>query len=248
MSRFNPLCTASSVAALLLLASAPLAMAGAKDDVLAGAAKLSDAPNYSWTSTATGGRGGGTTSGKTQKDGATTVTIPVRGGGTREIVMQGGQVAVQTEDGWQNISELANAEGPMRFMATMVKNFKTPDAQAKMFLDSVPDLTKADDGSYSADLPEDAAKKMLSFGGRPGGDIQVSDAKGSGKFWLGDGGMLSRMQVHMTGTISFNGNDRPVDRTTTTEIKDVGTTTVDVPAEAKAKLTAPPTTAPATQP
>ena len=36
--------------------------------------------------------------------------------------------------------------------------------------------------------------------------------------------------------MSFNGNDREIDRTTTTEIKDIGTTTVTVPEEASKKL------------
>ena len=36
--------------------------------------------------------------------------------------------------------------------------------------------------------------------------------------------------------MSFNGNDREIDRTTTVEIKDVGTTKLTVPDEAKKKL------------
>jgi hypothetical protein len=36
--------------------------------------------------------------------------------------------------------------------------------------------------------------------------------------------------------MTFNGEDRDVNRTTTTEIKDVGTTKVEVPADAKPKL------------
>ena len=40
----------------------------------------------------------------------------------------------------------------------------------------------------------------------------------------------------MQGKVSFNGNDRDVDRTTTVEIKDVGTTKVEVPEGAKKKL------------
>ena len=38
------------------------------------------------------------------------------------------------------------------------------------------------------------------------------------------------------GKVSFNGNDRDVDRTTTVEIKDVGTTKVELPEGAKNKL------------
>jgi hypothetical protein len=36
--------------------------------------------------------------------------------------------------------------------------------------------------------------------------------------------------------MTVNGEDRDVDRTTTIEIKDIGTTKVEVPAEAKSKL------------
>ena len=40
----------------------------------------------------------------------------------------------------------------------------------------------------------------------------------------------------MQGKVSFNGNDRDVDRTTTVEIKDIGSTKVQVPDDAKKKL------------
>ena len=36
--------------------------------------------------------------------------------------------------------------------------------------------------------------------------------------------------------MNFNGNDVDIDRTTTVEIKEVGSTKVDVPEEAKKKL------------
>jgi hypothetical protein len=55
------------------------------------------------------------------------------------------------------------------------------------------------------------------------------------KFWLKDGA-LSKYQFNVKGTMSFNGNDREIDRTTTVEIKDVGTTKLTVPEEAKKKL------------
>jgi hypothetical protein len=63
----------------------------------------------------------------------------------------------------------------------------------------------------------------------------VSNAKGTVTFWLTDG-KLVKFQTHVTGTVSFNGNDRDMDRTTTTEIKDVGTTKVEVADDAKKKL------------
>jgi hypothetical protein len=42
--------------------------------------------------------------------------------------------------------------------------------------------------------------------------------------------------MKVQGKVSFGGNDRKVDRTTTIEIKDIGSTKVQVPEEAKGKL------------
>ncbi len=48
---------------------------------------------------------------------------------------------------------------------------------------------------------------------------------------------LLNMSTRCKGTVSFNGNEMESDRTTTTEINEVGTTKVAVPEEAKKKLT-----------
>jgi hypothetical protein len=40
----------------------------------------------------------------------------------------------------------------------------------------------------------------------------------------------------VTGKVDFNGNEFEVDRTWTIEVKDVGTTKVNVPEEAKKKV------------
>jgi hypothetical protein len=63
----------------------------------------------------------------------------------------------------------------------------------------------------------------------------ISNAKGSVTFWVTDG-KLVKYQFHVSGTVSFNGNDRDVDRTTTIAITDVGTTKIDVPDDAKKKM------------
>jgi hypothetical protein len=55
------------------------------------------------------------------------------------------------------------------------------------------------------------------------------------KLWVKDG-LLSKYEVKVQGKVSFNGNDRDVDRTTTIEIKDIGSTKVQVPDDAKKKL------------
>src|SRR5439155_13884138 len=96
---------------------------------------------------------------------------------------------------------------------------------------------KKDGDAYSGDLTEDGAKSLLTFGGRGGGGNapEISGAKGAVKFWVKDG-VLSKYEFKVQGKVSFNGNDRDIDRTTTVEIKDVGTTKVNVPEEAKKKL------------
>jgi hypothetical protein len=74
------------------------------------------------------------------------------------------------------------------------------------------------------------------FGGRGGGNgPEISGASGSLKVWVKDG-LVSKYELKIKGTVSFNGNDRDVDRTTAVEIKDIGSTKVEVPEEARKKL------------
>lgn len=233
-----------------LLATSALAAEAGQDDVKAAAKKLADADSYSWkqnSENAGGGRGpgAGPTEGKTEKDGYTYLKM-TRGDNTVEVVMKGEKAAIKTEDGWKTTEEAAQDNGggqpnPARFLSRMLRNFKGPAAQAQDLADKVKELAKSDD-AYSGDLSEEGAKQLLMFGGgrRGGGNAngnapEISNAKGSVKFWTKDG-TLTKYQYHVQGTISFNGNDRDVDRTTTVEISDVGSTKVDVPDEAKKKL------------
>ena len=156
------------------------------------------------------------------------------GDNTTQAVIKGDKSAVTNPDGgWQSLAELENEEGPGRFRALMLRNLKTPAVQAAELASFAKDLKK-DGDTYSSELTEDGAKVFLRF--RRGGDgPTVSNAKGSVKFWLKDGA-LSKYEYKVKGTISVNGTDRDIDRTTTVEIKDVGTTKVEVPEEAKKKL------------
>jgi hypothetical protein len=81
----------------------------------------------------------------------------------------------------------------------------------------------------------DGAKKMQSFRGPDGQGPDVKEAKGSVKFWVKDGA-LNKYEFKLKGKMDFGGNEFPNDRTTTVEIKDVNSTKVEVPEEAKKKL------------
>jgi hypothetical protein len=218
-----------------------------KDEVKSAAGKLAAKSNYSWRTTvqAAGGGGGGggrfrpgPTEGKTEKDGFTFLSM-TRGDNTTEAVLKGGKGALKTADGWKSLTEAAEGgdgqPNPGRFLARMLQNYKVPAAQADDLATKTKELKKSDD-AYSGDLTEEGAKELLSFGPRPGGanGPTVANAKGSVKFWIKDG-VLSKYEFKLQGSISFNGNDVDIDRTTAVEIKDVGSTKLDVPEEAKKK-------------
>jgi hypothetical protein len=228
--------------------------AGPKEDATAAAKALSE-KSYSWKTTTEnagggggggggggrGGFGGGPQEGKIGEDGFATVTI-TGAQNTTEAVAKGGKVAVKREEGWQTLDEIAaNAQGGGggggrgRGGTFALRNFKAPAGRALDLLGMTKELTAAD-GVISGDLTEEGAKSLLAFGGRGGGGgAEISGAKGSIKLWVKDG-VLSKLETKVKGTVSFNGNDRDIDRTTTTEIKDVGTTKVTVPEEAKKKI------------
>ena len=55
------------------------------------------------------------------------------------------------------------------------------------------------------------------------------------KYWLKEG-QISKVQVKISSTVNIQGEDRDMTRTTTYELKAVGTTKVEVPEEAKKKI------------
>jgi hypothetical protein len=224
------------------------------DDIKSAVKALADSPNYSWSTTVQGGFGRGPQEGKTEKDGYTSVSIQIQDN-PYDIIIKGDKAAIKTDSGWKTPAELMADAGdaadgpppPEQFAAIFARNFKTPTEQAQDTLDNLQNIQKTDTG-YTADLTEDAAKKMLNRNrprrnaattnpdnGNGPPPFEVSNPKGSVKLTIKDG-TLTQVQFHLTATISFNGNDRDVDRTTTMDIKNVGSTTVDVPDEAKAKL------------
>ncbi|MDE3068414.1 MAG: hypothetical protein KGJ60_12820 [Verrucomicrobiota bacterium] len=227
------------ISAMALLAGSVIAAdASPKEAVSAAAKQLAQAANYSWKTTVVVPEGSrfrpGPTDGKTEKDGFTVVTMSF-GDNTTEMVLKGDKGTVKPADeDWQSLSDLEDAGGRDRFLAMMARNFKTPAAQAQELVSGAKDLKEAD-GVCSGDLTEAGAKSMLRFGPRRGNGPEISNAKGSVKFWVKDG-TLSKYEFRVRGTVNFNDNERDIDRTTTVEIKDVGQTKVNVPDAAKQKL------------
>ena len=201
-----------------------------KDEVIAAAKKLAEKASYSWKATVVVPESSqwkpGPTEGKTEKDGFTYVTTSM-GDNVIEAVMKGDKAVITDQDGWKTAAELEGGEGRGRFMGRLVRNFKAPAAQVTELVAGIKELKK-DGDAYSGDLTEEGAKAQFRMG-------NTTNPKGSVKFWLKDGA-LSKYELKLTGKVEFNGNERDVDRATTTEIKEVGTTKVNVPEAAKKKL------------
>jgi hypothetical protein len=223
-----------------LLAAAATAMADSpgQDDVKSAAQKLAGAGSYSWTTTMESPQfTPGPSHGRTEKGGYTYVDFSMQDN-TIESIVKDGKGAIKTEDGWQTLDEAAKDDegggfNPRVFLARRMQNYKTPAVEAQDIVGKVKSLAKTDDG-YSGDLTEDGAKSLMRFG-RGNGGPTFSNTKGTVKFWVKDG-VLTKYQYHLEGTMTFNGDDNDVDRTVTVEIKDIGSTKVTIPDEAKAKL------------
>ena len=223
----NVLFSATSLLAVTLIA----ADSGPKADIIVATKKLGDQANYSWKTTVVVPENAqfkpGPIEGQTEKDGFTQLTLSF-GDNTTKAVIKGDKAAVTNpEGGWQSLTDVDNAEGPGRFLGRIIRNFKTPAAQAAELATATKELKK-DGDVYSGDLTEEGAKAQFRFG-------TVSNPKGSVKFWVKDGA-LTKFEFKVTGKVDFNGNEFDVDRTSTIEIKEVGTTKVNVPEEAKKKL------------
>lgn len=224
----------------LALAGVPLLAADSspKDEVNGAAKKLAEQPNYSWRTTveAGGGFAPGPTEGKTEKDGVSLLSMTLRDEPV-EAVLKGGKGAVKMAEGWQSLAEASEGEGRGRFIGRMFQTFKTPAAQAEELSSWAKELKKSGE-AFVSQLTEEGVKQLLTFGRRRlDGEAPPppKNAKGSVKFWVKDG-VLSKYEFRVQGTVRFNENEFDVDRTTTVEIKHVGSTKIEVPEAAKKKL------------
>lgn len=229
--------TTLSVVAITIAACIRLSAADgeAKSEVLAAAKKLK--ANYSWTSTpkwegAPGNFRPGPTEG--QADAGMVYLKMSFGDRNPEAVIKGEKVAVKGEDAWENGDEL---EGNRAFMARRLKTMKAPAEEAQDLAENAKSLKK-DGDTVSGDLTEAKVAELITFR-RPGGDNNrpaPKDAKGTVKFWIKDGA-LAKYEYHVEGKITGRDDQEfNVNRTTTVDIKSVGSTKLAVPEEAKKKL------------
>jgi len=214
--------------------------AGAKDKLDAAIERLQSETNYSWTTTtreADGSSGRlGDIEGKTQKKGLTYFAFTPSGVPV-EVYLKGTNGIARALEGWQTLDEIAQTSGSAAAIVRMLRAYKLPAAQSDELAKSAEAL-KENDGVLSGDLKEGAVNEMLLLGvrRREGQDPpKTSDTKGAVKFWLKDGA-LSKYQVHIEGKVTNGDRVNEINRTLITEIKDPGTTKIELPADATQKM------------
>jgi hypothetical protein len=243
------------------LASA-VAQATPADDAVAAAQKLAAASNYSWTRTTEIPNSqfpAMPVEGQTEKGGYTVTTVKFNDN-TFQTVAKGEQSVSQGQDGnWLNAEERraqfaargggapgaggaarGGGRGGFGFFGGGTRTSPAEDAAA--LAAKIKDA-KLVDGAIVGTLGAEDVAPLLTFGGRGGrgGDggqtpPAPKNASGSVKFWI-QNGALAKYVVTVKGTITIPGGDeREVERITTTEFKNVGSTKVTVPEEAKKKL------------
>jgi hypothetical protein len=218
-----------------LLCIAQIVIADEKKDVIAAAKKLGDKANYSWRAT-TKVEGGasnwtpGPTEGQSEKGGYTFLSASL-GDNHYEVAIKGDKQAIKRESEWESAEDL---QGDNEWIARRLKSFKAPAAEAEDLANKSKGL-KNEGGVHLGDLTEAGVKEIIARGRRTASDAK--NAKGWVKFWIKDG-VVTKYEYNLQGTITVGQDQREIDlnRTTTVEIKEVGTTKVSVPEGAKKKL------------
>jgi len=219
----------------LLVVSLPVAHADPKTEVVASIKKLGEQSGYSWSYTpktegSESARRQGPMEGKTEKGGATCLKGSL-GEISYETASKGDKLVVNYNGSWLSTAEIGEDNRAIQ----RLKALKKPVEEAQSLLAKAVEIMKESDGAYSGDLAADAAKELFSLLGRRAAEAPV--AKGSAKFWVKDG-LLTKYEFKVRGKITVGEDKREVDisRTTTVEIKDIGSTKITLPEGAKKKL------------
>jgi hypothetical protein len=224
-----------------LLAHTLIAADSGPQSKIASATKgLADKANYSWTTTTKEGDGSpgrlGPIDGKADKGGLTYLSFSISGIPI-EVYLNGQKGAAKALEGWQTLDEVAETSGTAAAVVRYLRSYKAPGAESAALSQKVKDL-KEEEGVLAGELKEDVAKELLERGARRREGQEppkIENPRGTIKFWVQDG-VLAKYEVKVRGKVTAGDRESEVNRTTTVEIKDAGTTKLEVPAEAKPKM------------
>ena len=222
----------------------PAAGARPKDTLITATTQLGKKANYSWTASTREAEGGsgplgslGPIEGKAEKGGVTYLSFSI-GDILVEVYRDGPKGAAQVlMGGWRTLDEVAGMGGTPATIVRYVRAYKAPVAESADLAGKVTDLKEAD-GALSGALKEDAVKELLLLGTRnqQGKEPQATGAKGSVRFWIKNG-ILAKYEIKVQGQVTEGDRESTISRTTTVEIKNAGSTKMDVPPDARQKMT-----------
>jgi hypothetical protein len=213
----------------------------AKSKVNDAAKLLGEKSNYSWTSTSKEADGStgrlGPIEGKTNKDGLTYLSftvseVPV------EVYIKGEKGTAKALEGWQTFEDISQTGGAAAAVVRYLRSSKTPAGESAILAEKATELKEAE-GVLAGELKDEAVKELLLRAARrrEGQEApKVSNPKGSIKYWIKDG-VLAKYEFNVQGKVISGERETDVNRTTTVEIKDAGSTKLELPDEAKEKLT-----------
>lgn len=237
------------------IATGVLSVIGADADlratVSAAAKNLAAQSSFSWRTTietpgAQGSFGGGVSgpiTGQFEQNGYTHVS-PSGSSGLPEFVTNSGKAAVKVEDNWMTLEQASSRSGieqprfgpPVGFNLSSVTDFKMPFIEAEELLEATTDFIRLDD-ALTATLRAEVVIEALSPRGRGGrrgrrGGGGLKNPKGTVTFSVING-VLAQVTVALSGSMEFRGNERSLNRITTTTISNINSTKIYVPADAK---------------
>jgi hypothetical protein len=221
----------------LLARTLSAAESSPQDRIVNAAKQLGDKPNYSWTSTVKEGdaRFPGI-SGKVNKGGPMCLTF-MMGATPADVYLNGQKGTAKGPGGWQTFDEIAQPGGFAAAIVRYLRSYKAPSVECGALSGELQNV-KGEEGVISGELKADAANEYLDFfiprsaGQEP---PKLADSKGSVKFWIANG-MLNKYELDVQCKVTRGDQESEFHRITTVEIKEVGTTKLEVPEGAKQKL------------
>lgn len=242
----------------LALASGLAARAAGAPDALTSLSQASKAlaelPNYSWSlNIIIEGMpfSPGIIYGKTQKGGYAHLKTEINGQ-ILETAIKDYRKAITTPSGWVAAREFKtpmpkdnSKPDPAAMVAQLLLDLQTPDLETEKMLGKIKTVKPGKDGCLVAEVAEDVAKEMMAPNRQIPGNSGLKppipkSAKSLLRFWIKDGVLIkSQFEVHLVVFGEPGKKDRierKITKHITTEIKDIGKTTVLVPEDAKRLL------------
>jgi len=210
--------------------------------VVKAASRLAAASGYAWktfTQTGQGGLRAGQFEGRATREGVVYLSsISVEPGA--EAYLKDGKGVIRRLGVWETLKEAAlstnTQAGAMRWLGRMLQSYQAPAAEATELATRSTNLRRESE-AITGILTEEAVRGIIGRWGVRVGDAepQVSEPRGVVKFWVQDG-VLTRYEYRVSAVLALDGNRKNVDRTTTVELEQIGSATVELPEEARAKL------------